>query len=69
MLFVNFTSASFCQKVPREHKERNKCLSVFQVAGKITWARQLFRRIHEPMRVFKTYPEILKVSETFKHFV
>lgn len=32
------------------------------MAGKITWARQLFRRIHEPMRVFKMYPEILKVS-------
>jgi len=39
------------------------------VAGKITWARQLFRRIHEPMRVFKTYPEILKVSGTNKDFV
>ena len=39
------------------------------MAGKITWARQLFRRIHEPMRVFKTYPEILKVTGTNKYFV
>ena len=39
------------------------------MAGKITWARQLFRRIHEPMRVFKTYPEILKASGTNYYFV
>ncbi|CAB4042276.1 Dynein heavy chain 5, axonemal, partial [Paramuricea clavata] len=33
------------------------------VAGKITWSRQLFRRIHEPMKVFRRYPEVLKGDE------
>ena len=33
------------------------------ICGKIMWARQLFRRIHEPMTIFqKNSPEILKVS-------
>ena len=32
------------------------------VAGKIAWARQLYRKIEGPMKVFKTKPEILKVS-------
>ncbi|XP_028415244.1 dynein heavy chain 5, axonemal-like [Dendronephthya gigantea] len=33
------------------------------VAGKITWSRQLFRRIHEPMKVFRRYPDVLKGDE------
>ncbi|EDV25010.1 uncharacterized protein TRIADDRAFT_56504 [Trichoplax adhaerens] len=33
------------------------------IAGKITWVRQLFRRIDEPMKVFKTKPNILKTDE------
>ena len=32
------------------------------VAGRIAWARQLYRKIEGPMKVFKTKPEILKVS-------
>ena len=31
------------------------------VAGKIAWARQLYRRCEAPMKVFKRKPEILKV--------
>ena len=31
------------------------------VAGRIAWARQLYRKIEYPMKVFKTKPEILKV--------
>lgn len=31
------------------------------VAGKISWARQLYRRIEAPMKVFKTNADILKV--------
>jgi dynein heavy chain len=33
------------------------------IAGRITWARQLFRRIETPMKVFKKKPELLKVNE------
>ena len=32
------------------------------VAGKITWARQLYRKIDTPMRAFKRKPEVLRVS-------
>ncbi len=32
------------------------------IAGKINWARQLYRKIEAPMKVFKQRPEILKVS-------
>lgn len=32
------------------------------VAGKIAWARQLYRKIEGPMKAFKTKPEILKVT-------
>ena len=35
------------------------------VAGKIAWARQLYRKIEGPMKVFKTKPEILKVLIDF----
>jgi len=31
------------------------------IAGRIAWARQLFRRIEAPMKVFKKNPDILKV--------
>ncbi|XP_072018853.1 LOW QUALITY PROTEIN: dynein axonemal heavy chain 5-like [Amphiura filiformis] len=33
------------------------------VAGKITWARQLYRKIDVPMRAFKKKPEILRSPE------
>jgi len=33
------------------------------VAGRIAWARQLFRRIEAPMKVFKKNPDILKVRQ------
>ena len=33
------------------------------IAGRIAWARQLFRRIEAPMKVFKKHPDILKVSQ------
>ncbi|MBN3299228.1 DYH5 protein, partial [Amia calva] len=36
------------------------------VAGKIMWARQLFRKIELPMNVLKNKPEILKVPEMKK---
>ena len=32
------------------------------IAGKIAWARQLYRKIETPMKIFKNKPEILKVS-------
>ena len=35
------------------------------VAGKITWARQLYRKIDIPMRAFKKKPEILRVRLWF----
>ncbi|XP_021362874.1 dynein heavy chain 5, axonemal-like isoform X1 [Mizuhopecten yessoensis] len=36
------------------------------VAGRIAWARQLYRKIEHPMKVFKTKPEILKHPEAKK---
>ncbi|XP_023932850.1 dynein heavy chain 8, axonemal [Lingula anatina] len=33
------------------------------VAGKIAWARQLTRRITEPMEIFKETPEVFKIEE------
>ncbi|XP_033111994.1 dynein heavy chain 5, axonemal-like [Anneissia japonica] len=33
------------------------------VAGKITWARQLYRRVDLPMKAFKKKPDILRTSE------
>ena len=34
--------------------------------GKIAWARQLFRKIQEPMEYFQKYPEVLKEEEAKK---
>ena len=31
------------------------------ISGKIAWARQLYRKIESPMKVFKKKPDILKV--------
>lgn len=31
------------------------------IAGRISWARQLYRRIETPMKIFRQKPEILKV--------
>jgi dynein heavy chain len=36
------------------------------VAGKIQWARQLLRRIEEPMAVFQEYPQILQIPSAKK---
>ncbi|KAK3610339.1 hypothetical protein CHS0354_029807 [Potamilus streckersoni] len=36
------------------------------IAGKISWARQLFRRIQEPMEVFQQQPKLLEGSEAKK---
>lgn len=33
------------------------------IAGKIAWVRQLYRRIQDPMTVFKTFPRILQSQE------
>ncbi|EDV21817.1 uncharacterized protein TRIADDRAFT_59929 [Trichoplax adhaerens] len=33
------------------------------IAGKIAWVRQLYRRIQDPMSVFKTFPRILQSQE------
>ena len=32
------------------------------IAGKVTWARQLYQRIERPMKLLKKKPEVLKVS-------
>ena len=36
------------------------------IAGKIAWARQLYRRIQEPMDAFKIHPTILKDPDAKK---
>ncbi|KAL5021558.1 hypothetical protein ScPMuIL_000713 [Solemya velum] len=36
------------------------------IAGKISWARQLYRRIQEPMEIFQKYPKILEGPEAKK---
>ena len=36
------------------------------VAGRIAWSRQLYRKIEEPMKAFKTKPIILKNGEAKK---
>ena len=37
------------------------------IAGRIAWARQLFRRIDAPMETFKKHPDILKVRRLHVH--
>ena len=36
------------------------------IAGKIAWARQMYRRIQEPMEMFQKYPTILQNPEAKK---
>ncbi|XP_022805941.1 dynein heavy chain 5, axonemal-like [Stylophora pistillata] len=36
------------------------------IAGKIAWARQMYRRIQEPMEMFQKYPTILQTPEAKK---
>ena len=36
------------------------------IAGKIMWARQLYRKIQEPMESFQGYKEILRTDEAKK---
>ena len=35
------------------------------ISGRIAWARQLFRRIEIPMKIFKKKPDLLKVYKSF----
>ncbi len=39
---------------------------IFFIVGKIAWARQLFRRIQEPMEVFQQHPNILQGPDAKK---
>lgn len=32
------------------------------ISGKISWARQLYRKIEGPMKIFRRKPDVLKVS-------
>ncbi|XP_048577391.1 dynein axonemal heavy chain 5 isoform X1 [Nematostella vectensis] len=53
-----------CRKIYQKQKTDPPILrNLPPVAGKITWARQLFRRIHEPMLIFKTKSDLLKGEE------
>ena len=36
------------------------------IAGKIAWARQMYRRIQEPMEMFQKYPAILQTVDAKK---
>lgn len=36
------------------------------IAGKIAWARQMYRRIQEPMEMFQKYPAILQTADAKK---
>ena len=36
------------------------------IAGKIMWARQLYRKIQEPMESFQGYEQVLKTEEAKK---
>ena len=36
------------------------------IAGKIAWARQMYRRIQEPMEMFQKYPTILQTADAKK---
>ncbi|XP_064611990.1 dynein axonemal heavy chain 5-like isoform X2 [Liolophura sinensis] len=36
------------------------------IAGKISWSRQLFRRIQEPMEVFQSHDDILQIPDAKK---
>ena len=36
------------------------------IAGKIMWARQMFRRIQEPMETFQQRPQLLQGAEAKK---
>ena len=38
-------------------------LEIFQISGKIYWSRQLFRKIDEPMQIFKSKNDLLKSNE------
>ena len=51
------------RKLYQKHKDDPPVPRNFPpVAGKISWARQLYRKIDMPMRAFKKKPEILRVS-------
>ena len=36
------------------------------ISGRISWARQLMRRIRNPMNIFERHPSCLKTPEAFK---
>lgn len=42
------------------------CRDMPPIAGRITWARQLMRRIRDPMNVFEKHPSCLSTQEAQK---
>ncbi|KAI8792083.1 dynein heavy chain 5, axonemal [Biomphalaria glabrata] len=55
------------RKVYQKHKSDPQIpRNLPPIAGKIAWARQLYRKIETPMKIFKNKPEILKNSESKK---
>ncbi|KXJ25255.1 Dynein heavy chain 5, axonemal [Exaiptasia diaphana] len=52
------------QKIYQRHKnDPPVAWDLPPIAGKIAWARQMYRRIQEPMELFQRYPAILQTSE------
>ena len=47
----------------RQCKEPNIARNLPPISGKIAWSRQLYRRIENPMKVFKTKADIIKVKK------
>ena len=48
----------------KQCKEPTIARNLPPISGKIAWSRQLYRRIENPMKVFKSKPDIIKVSTT-----
>lgn len=52
------------RKIYQKHKNEPQIpRNLPPIAGKIAWARQLYRKIETPMKIFKNKPQILKVNE------
>ncbi|EDO35603.1 predicted protein [Nematostella vectensis] len=55
------------QKIYQRHKtDPPVARDLPPIAGKIAWARQMYRRIQEPMIMFQKYPSILQTSDARK---
>lgn len=55
------------QKIYQRHRnEPPIAWDLPPIAGKIAWARQMYRRIQEPMEMFQKYPTILQTPEAKK---